>query len=72
MLHLQANLSSSEGERPRLGIPSLSIVSRLGHENIVLILVGEFGESEYLRRRLREEVMAYDGRKIPILQPPNA
>jgi len=37
-----------------------------------LVLVGGFGESEYLRRQLHDEIRANDGREISILQPPNA
>jgi len=37
-----------------------------------LVLVGGFGESEYLRSRLHAEIRANDGRNISILQPPKA
>ncbi|RPA90385.1 hypothetical protein L873DRAFT_1718078, partial [Choiromyces venosus 120613-1] len=37
-----------------------------------LVLVGGFGESEYLRCRLEAEIRTKDGKKIIILQPPNA
>ncbi|KAG0126370.1 hypothetical protein HOY82DRAFT_570205 [Tuber indicum] len=37
-----------------------------------LLLVGGFGESEYLRSRLQAEIRTRDGGEISILQPPNA
>jgi len=37
-----------------------------------LVLVGGFGESEYLRSQLHAEIKTKDGRRITILQPPNA
>ncbi|PWW76350.1 actin-like ATPase domain-containing protein [Tuber magnatum] len=37
-----------------------------------LVLVGGFGESEYLRSRLQNQIRTIDGRKPSILQPPNA
>ncbi|CAZ85793.1 unnamed protein product [Tuber melanosporum] len=37
-----------------------------------LLLVGGFGESEYLRSRLQAEIRTRSGSEISILQPPNA
>jgi len=37
-----------------------------------LVLVGGFGESEYLRSRLQAEIRTRDNKQIVILQPPNA
>ncbi|PWW76338.1 actin-like ATPase domain-containing protein [Tuber magnatum] len=69
---LKANLSSEDREWLLLGLPSPSHVSRQRRQIKALILVGGFGESEYLRSRLQAEIRTSDGREISILQPPNA
>ncbi|PWW76339.1 actin-like ATPase domain-containing protein [Tuber magnatum] len=53
-------------------IPSRGHFSRQTRQVKALVLVGGFGESEYLRSQLQNQIMTSDGRKLSILQPPNA
>ncbi|PWW76349.1 actin-like ATPase domain-containing protein [Tuber magnatum] len=53
-------------------IPPTSYFSRQTRQVKALVLVGGFGESEYLRSRLQNQIRTNDGRKPSILQPPNA
>ncbi|RPA90381.1 actin-like ATPase domain-containing protein [Choiromyces venosus 120613-1] len=46
--------------------------SRQARQVKALVLVGGFGESEYLRRQLEAKITTKDGEKLIILQPPNA
>ncbi|PWW76345.1 actin-like ATPase domain-containing protein [Tuber magnatum] len=53
-------------------IPPTSYFSGQTRQVKALILVGSFGESEYLRSQLQNQIRTSDGRKLSILQPPNA
>ncbi|RPA91803.1 actin-like ATPase domain-containing protein [Choiromyces venosus 120613-1] len=69
---LPANAPLSGGEWLHIDTLSRIILSRQTRQVKALVLVGGFGESEYLRCRLEAEIRTKDGKKIIILQPPNA
>jgi len=71
-LHSQTIPPLLEAESLSLNRLSLSNSSRKMRQVKALVLVGGFGESEYLRSQLHAEIRTSDARKISILQPPNA
>ncbi|KAF8245501.1 actin-like ATPase domain-containing protein [Wilcoxina mikolae CBS 423.85] len=47
-------------------------VQQKGEDVGAILLVGGFGSSEYLLKRLRDKYFGWSSTKLPVLQPPNA